>query len=170
MEILDKRWFEVVFTLFLIVAFFFIKEILRSLVKRQEQKYNLDVSRSVYILKFLSYGLFILLIVSLFAVWNVETKSLYVYFGSFFTVAGAAFFAQWSVFSNITASIVLFFNFPVKIGSRIKIMDKDDTTEGIVHDITFFTIQLKTDEGNIVYYPTNVAIQKGIVEIFVETN
>lgn len=169
-DFFDKRWVEVVLTIILSISFFLIKEIVRGFVKRHAKKYGFEDARTKYILKSFSIGIFILLLVSLFAVWNVETKSLYVYFGSFFTVAGVALFAQWSIISNVTASVVMFFTFPVKIGSKITIMDKDDSVTGIVYDITFFTIQLKTKEGNIVYFPTNVAIQKAMVEILDNPN
>jgi small-conductance mechanosensitive channel len=67
--------------------------------------------------------------------------------------------------SNITASVLLFFNFPFKIGSRIKIMDKDDSVIGVVKDITFFAIQIEDENGDLVSYPNNVAIQKAIVQL-----
>ena len=38
---------------------------------------------------------------------------------------GVAMFAQWSILSNITSGIILFFSFPFKIGDLILIHDKD---------------------------------------------
>jgi small-conductance mechanosensitive channel len=78
-------------------------------------------------------------------------------------VAGVALFAQWSILSNITASVILFFSFPFKIGSKIEIMDDKNSVTGIVEDITFFVIQIRTTNGNMVSYPNNLAIQKGII-------
>jgi MscS family membrane protein len=99
---------------------------------------------------------------SLVSFWNVSFKGV---FASFFAVAGIALFASWSILSNITASVILFFNFPFKIGSRIRIMDLDDSVEGVVKDITFFAILIEIDNGGLVSFPNNMAIQKAIVHV-----
>jgi small-conductance mechanosensitive channel len=72
-----------------------------------------------------------------FAVWNLQARNLFVYFGTFFTVTGVALFAQQSILSNVTASVILLFNLPFKSGSRIKIMDDKNSVTGIVEGITF---------------------------------
>lgn len=42
-------------------------------------------------------------------------------------------------------------------------MDDKNSVTGIVEDITFFVIQIRTTNGNMVSYPNNLAIQKGII-------
>ncbi len=42
-------------------------------------------------------------------------------------------------------------------------MDDKNSVTGVVEDITFFVIQIRTPDGNMVSYPNNLAIQKGIV-------
>ena len=71
-------------------------------------------------------------------------------------------FAQWSILSNVTAGIILFFNFPFKIGDVIHIHDKDFPVEGEIIDITAFHALLKTKSGERVTYPNNLLMQKGI--------
>ena len=44
----------------------------------------------------------------------------------------------------------------------MKIVDKDMAVEGLVIDITLFYIKIKTEEGQIISYPNNLAIQKPI--------
>jgi small-conductance mechanosensitive channel len=75
---------------------------------------------------------------------------------------GVASFAQWSILSNITAGIILFFSYPFKIGDRIKIHDKDFPIEGEIDDIKAFYVILKSSEGEMVTYPNNLLMQKGI--------
>lgn len=79
-----------------------------------------------------------------------------------FTIVGVAAFAQWSLLSNITAGIILFFSFPFKIGDHIKILDKDFPISGEIIDIKAFYILIKTDENETVTYPNNLLMQKGI--------
>ncbi len=139
------------------------REISRVIIRKHAEKYELDNSQRVYANKFFNFTLAILLFIVLGIVWDISVKGLSVYFASFFAVVGVALFAQWSIISNVTASIILFFNSPFKIGSRIRIMDKDDSVEGKVRDITSFNIHIETDEGLIVSYPNNLALQRPII-------
>jgi len=140
-----------------------VREISRIIIRNHAKKYELDDSQRVYANKFFNFTLAILLFILLGIVWDISVKGLSVYFASVFAVVGVALFAQWSIISNVTASIILFFNSPFKIGSRIRIMDKDDSVEGRVHDITFFNIHIETDQGLIISYPNNLALQRPIV-------
>ena len=71
-------------------------------------------------------------------------------------------FAQWSILSNITSGVILFFSFPFKIGDIIKIHDKDFPIEAEIVNIGAFHVFLKTDDGEQIIYPNNLLLQKGI--------
>lgn len=58
--------------------------------------------------------------------------------------------------------MVLFFSFPFKIGDRIRIQDKDFPTEAFIEDIKAFHIHLRTDDGELITYPNNLLLQKGV--------
>jgi small-conductance mechanosensitive channel len=73
-----------------------------------------------------------------------------------------AFFAQWSLLSNITSSLLLFFNHPLKIGDTIKILDKDCPVEGEIIDLTYFFIHLKKDNGEFITIPNSIILQKPV--------
>jgi small-conductance mechanosensitive channel len=77
-------------------------------------------------------------------------------------VVGVAMVAQWSILSNITAGIILFFSFPFRIGDIIKIHDKDFPIIGEIEDIKAFHISLLTKDGEVIIYPNNLVFQKGI--------
>ena len=79
------------------------------------------------------------------------------------TVLGIAFFAQWSILSNITSSIILFFNHPLKIGQNIRVLDKEYDVEGKLIDISFFFMYIRNEEGYLITIPTSVALQKTMV-------
>lgn len=163
-DFIESHWTQIGLSFGLLIAYLILREIAKRLIKNHSDKNSFEETRTIYVSKFINFFLSILLGIGLFAVWNLDAKSFLLYFGSFFTVAGVALFAQWSILSNITASVILFFAFPFKIGSRIKIMDDKNSVLGVVHDITFFVIQIRTDEGNIISYPNNLAIQKGIID------
>jgi small-conductance mechanosensitive channel len=72
-----------------------------------------------------------------------------------------AFFAQWSILSNITSSIIIFFNHPVKLEDVICIMEaKEYEIEGRVSNIGLFFVTLKTQEGEEITLPNNIFVQK----------
>jgi small-conductance mechanosensitive channel len=104
----------------------------------------------------------ITLIILLSAVWGLEQNKIAVFVGTIFTALGIAFFAQWSLLSNVTASIILFFNHPMKIGDRINVSEKDFSLEGEVIDLTFFFVHLKTKSGEKVTIPNSVLLQKSV--------
>ena len=95
---------------------------------------------------------------------EVSFQGLSLYFASIFTVIGVALFATWSVLSNLTASVILFFFFPYRIGRKVKIIDGDNSIEGQIVDITLFHIKVETEDDRIVAYPNNLAIQKPIMQ------
>ena len=71
-------------------------------------------------------------------------------------------FAQWSILSNITSGIILFFSFPFKIGDIIRIHDKEFPFEAEIEDIRAFHIYMKTKDGEMITYPNNLLLQRGI--------
>ena len=151
---------------FLLILFFFIsRKIITKLIKRHALKNELSKSRTTYIIKLSNFGLSVTIITIIALVWEISFRGLSIYFASFFAVAGVALFASWSILSNITAYAIIFFYFPFKIGSEIRIIDGDNSIEGKVDDITFFFIRIKLSTGEKVTYPNNLAIQKPIKEL-----
>ena len=95
-------------------------------------------------------------------IWGVDFNRLSIFISSTLAVLGVGFFAQWSLLSNLTASVILFFNHPVRIGSRIRILDKDFDLTGEVKDITGFYFFIETDKGETITFPNSLIMQKGI--------
>jgi small-conductance mechanosensitive channel len=55
---------------------------------------------------------------------------------------------------------ILFFNYSLKIGDYIKVLEKDFIIEGKIEDITFFFLHLKTKSGENITIPNSVILQK----------
>jgi small-conductance mechanosensitive channel len=96
---------------------------------------------------------------------GAEPRELALVFSSVFAVIGIALFAIWSILSNITSGVIMFFSFPYKVGDKIQIHDKDFPIEAIIEDITAFQILLRLDNGNLVTYPNNLILQKAVTLI-----
>lgn len=99
-------------------------------------------------------------------IWGVKQSDVAVFAGSVLTVVGIAFFAQWSILSNVTSSIIIFFNFPIKLNDFILILEgKDYEIEGKVIDIGLFFVTLETKDSARITLPNNVFITKTIKTI-----
>jgi small-conductance mechanosensitive channel len=82
-----------------------------------------------------------------------------------FAVIGVALFAQWSILSNITASVVIFFGFPYRVGDRIKVTDADFDISGTLEEISLFHVLIRTDGQNLITYPNNLILQKPVFKL-----
>jgi small-conductance mechanosensitive channel len=134
-------------------------------IRRIGRKSDINQVRTVLVGRYLTFALVTLMLIALLFIWKVDFKELGLILSSFFAVLGVALFASWSILSNVTAGIILFFYFPFKIGDRIRILDKDFPEEAIIIDIQAFNVNLKQDNGELLTYPNNLLLQKGVVLI-----
>ncbi len=126
---------------------------------------NVSIKRTFYVAKFLSFLMILGSLFLLAIIWSMSLSGILIFASSIFTVVGVALFAQWSILSNITASIVIFFSFPARVGDRIQILDSDHSVEGKIVEIALFYIEIIDDNGDIILYPNNLFIQKPIKQL-----
>jgi len=101
-------------------------------------------------------------------IWGVNFREVGLVFSSVFAVIGVALFASWSILSNITAGVILFFSFPFKIGDQVKILDKDIESQQpfLIEDIRAFHVSLRKSNGELLIYPNNLMMQKAVILIY----
>ena len=120
--------------------------------------------RAFYIGKVFDLGLVVLAVLAIFLVWGIDSRSVFLFASSLLAVLGIAFVAQWSILSNITASIVIFFCYRARLGDRVKVFDSAASgIEGVIVDINLFQVVLQDDDGNTIHYPNNLFIQKPVI-------
>lgn len=136
--------------------------VLVLITRRAAKKYERVEHRTGLIVKHINYAAIFLLFLSIVMIWSVDFKNFGSVILSVFAVIGIGFFAQWSILSNITSGIIMFFIFPYKIGDYVKVHDKEHLYEGIIDDIKTFHIILKTDKGETITYPNSLMLQKGV--------
>jgi MscS family membrane protein len=103
-----------------------------------------------------------LVVIILVVIWGVDTENIFLTLSSVFAVIGIAFFAQWSLLSNITAGIILFFSSAYRIGNTIRIIDTEMPIEARIEDILTFHTYLRTKEGELHIIPNSLLMQKAI--------
>ena len=159
MELIRVQVLESVIVLVVyIILFFVVKKIINNTLKNTP----LQRDRRKIIVKVLHLFITITGVVLLAGIWGFKQKEIAAFASTVLTVLGIAFFAQWSLLSNITSSIILFFNHPLKLGDTIKVLDKDYPFEGTIIELTYFFVHLKTAEGEIITIPNSMILQKSI--------
>ena len=132
----------------------------RRVINGMLKKFHFTLQRRKITLRMINLLLTIAAIVFISAIWGVKQTDIVVFISSVMAVLGIAFIAQWSLLSNITAGLILFFNHPLKIGDHIKVIEKDFIIEGIVNDISFFFIHIKTENKEKITISNTVILQK----------
>ena len=153
---------KIIETVVIVVAYFLIRIVLSKIIEKTVENSLMQKVRGKIIKKGVNLILLLVTLAFLFLIWGVNQSELVIFIGSFLAVLGIAFFAQWSILSNITSGIIIFFSHPVKLDDTITIIDKDYQIEGRVSDIGLFFVIIKTKEGERVTVPSNVFVQKMI--------
>lgn len=153
---------EILLTLLLIVSTFISLKLVNLFLKKIGGLKRVDEKRIYYVSKSLSLLVFMVALFLLAFIWSVSLGGLLIVASSLFAVIGVALFAQWSILSNVTASIIIFFTFPSRVGDKIHIIDGDNTVIGEIIEISLFQIEIKDDEGNRIFYPNSLFMQKPI--------
>lgn len=158
--VLNKNQIITTIAIFLVLWIF--QFILKKAAHRVGHRSGIHVTRTRLMFKYINVLVTILVIFFLSLTWGYNPQELALIFSSVFAIIGVAMFAIWSILSNVTAGIILFFSFPYKIGSRIRIHDKDMPVEAIIEDIKAFHLHLRTLEGELITYPNNLLLQKAV--------
>lgn len=157
--------FQIGITVLATIVYFFILSFIKSAVAAYGEKYKYQEKRIVYIKKFFAISLFSILLVVISIIWGFNFRGILILSSSLFAVIGIALFASWSILSNITSGVVIFFSSPYKIGDNIKIIDGENSVEGEIIDMTLFQLRIKDRNENLVSYPNNLAIQKPTIKL-----
>ena len=159
---MDKHKIQFIETLLVILGFIISHVVTKRSINNTLKQTQLDRRRRKIIVKTVQLLTLITALVLLAAIWGLDQDQIAVFVGTILTALGIAFFAQWSLLSNITSSLLLLFNHPIKIGDTIKVLDKDFPFEGEVSDLTYLFVHLKTKDGELITIPNSLLLQKSI--------
>lgn len=153
---------EIINTLILLAIFVVIWLIFKFSISKIGKKSGINQARINLIIRYVTVSLFLIAILIESFVLGADTNDVSLVFSSVFAVIGIALFAIWSILSNITSGVIMFFSFPYKVGDKIKIHDNDFPLEAIIEDIGAFQLHLRLDNGDLVTYPNNLILQKPV--------
>jgi small-conductance mechanosensitive channel len=160
LEYLDH--FKIIESLIIVLIGSIIRIMITNSLKKIRNKFGFQKTRVLIVNRIITFLVYAAVIVLIAFIWGVDEKQLMVYVSSFLTILGIAFFAQWSILANITAGLILYINYPVKIGDTITILEKDNNITGVINDIGAFFITLTVEDGDLITLPNTVILQKNI--------
>lgn len=156
---------EIISTVLLFLILLIVRSIIVITVKKIGKKSGTTEARAGLIGRYATFTLVLLAILIEAFILGAEPRDITLIFSSVFAIIGIGLFAIWSILSNITSGVIMFFSFPYKVGDKIKIHDKDYPVEAIIEDIRAFQLILRDDLGNLVTYPNNLILQKAVTLI-----
>ena len=164
--LLEYRWLiQVLLTLLIVLGFFTVVRFVTSLIRdwaSEHKKHKNRVEQVVWLFKIV---LSVVLIFAFSVVWGIDYKGLWVVMTSVLAVLGVALFAQWSILSNLTSGVIVFFNFPAKVGDSIEIIDGVNSVKGELIEIGLFQIHLIDENQDVLVFPNNLLLQKPVKKL-----
>jgi len=139
---------------------------LRRVLKRLEKRYALPQDIAVSVRKLSSGLIFFAAILAVLAVFGVDGKVLWTALTGFATVAAVAFFAAWSVLSNIFCGVLIWTARPFRLSDHIELLEGGDKPglKGQVVNMNLIYITLKehhdTRGESILKIPNSLFFQR----------
>lgn len=149
----------------LIVAYKIVVKVVQSWINTLATSKQVSIQRKQFILKAFNVAALIVFGALFFILLGIGFGDIALFLSSIFAVLGVALVAQWSILSNVTASVLIFFVFPYRIGDKIQVVEKDADIRGKIIDITMFHVLIRHESGEQISYPNNLILQKGVVKL-----
>ena len=94
---------EIFATIVLVIILIVLRMVIAKLIRGFAATSHLFEHRTNLVIKYINVLLNILVATSLIVIWGVERQDIFLTISSIATVIGVAFFAQWSILSNVTS-------------------------------------------------------------------
>jgi len=157
---IEQYLFQIILSAIVIILLPIIKFVIKKVVTKYGRLLQIQEMRIGLVKRVFSILLNITFLFTFAMVWGVEPGNLMVGLSSILAFIGVALFAQWSVLSNVTAGLIMFFTAPFRIGDRINIIDKDIPITATIENIHSFYTHIRTDDNELIVIPNNVFLQK----------
>lgn len=155
---------QIIITIVTLLLWAFTKFVFKKAIMKYGSKRNSRIAdpRTLQLIRIVNIIANFTAVFCLMVIWGVDPKNVLMALSAMFAVVGVAMFAQWSILSNITAGIIIYFTTPFKLGDKIQIQDKDNPTIGYIENIMTFYIHIRSDDGELIIIPNSQFMQKTI--------
>lgn len=155
---------QILLTLLLFAVYPTIKWSVLNLVQRFGDQKQVTMNRVEPILRYFRILTWVVALLVVMMIWGADYKGLLVFASSIVAVLGVALFAQWSILSNITAGVIVFFAFPARIGDRVEIIDGNASVQGEILEINMFQVILRDDHDEKIIYPNSLLLLRPVIK------
>ncbi len=162
MDLSSELHLQILLTVIAVVLLMIIIGLTKGITKRVTLVKKLEPNRRKVVLNLFYFLYYLVFFAAVLFIYGIDFKDFSIFLSSILAILGVAFVAQWSLLSNLTSSVIIFFYYPLKIGDNIRILDKDFDFNGRVVNITGFYVFIVTEEGRKVSIPNSLILQKGI--------
>jgi small-conductance mechanosensitive channel len=138
---------------------------LRGATKRLGRRRGYSRARIFQTAVVINSSSLLLCLFALSILWGLKGDGIMVFATSLMALLGVALFASWSMLSNTTAAIILFFSAPYRVGDRIRLLDGDNTVTGQVRHMGLIFITIQDELGHRYTLPNNLLLQKTVIQL-----
>ena len=149
--------------LVVIIAYLLCTRLISTAVRRYGASRSVGHYRIKHINRTLAICITVIFSVLFLFSLGIEYHQVHIFLTSMVAILGVVLFAQWSILSNITASLIIFFAFPYRVGDEVKVVDKDDDISGIIEEISLFHVIIRKND-ELITYPNNLILQKAVIK------
>jgi len=156
---IHSNTFRFALSIVVLMLMLLLRSVARKRIKNLSILHSYEPHRLLLIRKIIAILFWVLLSVVILTIWGVNLENIWVYIGSFITLVAVAFFAIWSILSNIVCGLLIYLINPFKVGSKLKMFDPEIVA--IVKNINLIFTELEDEEG-VFSVPNNLFFQKTI--------
>ena len=159
---------KIAYILLTLVLYIGVYRALRNLVRRIGEANEVRSSRTAYVNKTVQIVLVLITLGIISLILGIDYGELSIFISSAFAVIGVALFAQWSILSNITASVIIFFGFPYRLGDHIRVVEPglgEEIFDGVIKEISLFHVLIKKTNGDEITYPNSLLLQRPVIKL-----
>jgi small-conductance mechanosensitive channel len=167
-----QQWIDPINTglgiLLILVVAWLLRLLTRRLLARLGRHYTLPAQIEMAIRRLSNFIIGTVALVAILQALNVQASVLWTAFTGFAAVGAVAFFAAWSVLSNIFCTFLIFTTRPFRLGDQIELLENGEKPglKGLVVDINLIYTTLHEiggpAEGTLMQIPNSLFFQRGL--------
>jgi small-conductance mechanosensitive channel len=165
-----QNWLEelipVVLVLLVLASAWLLKRLVRRLIERAGRHYQMPADMVAVPRRVAGFVINVAALLLILQLLGVSGTVLWTAFTGFAAVAAVAFFAAWSVLSNIFCTILIVTTRPFRLHDRVELLENGEKPglKGQVIDINmvFTTLREDGDAGTTLRVPNNLFFQRTI--------
>jgi len=167
-----QQWIDPINTglgiLLILVVAWLLRLLTRRLLARVGRHYTLPAQIEMAIRRLSNFIIGAVALLAILHTLDVQASVLWTAFTGFAAVGAVAFFAAWSVLSNIFCTFLIFTTRPFRLGDQIELLENGEKPglKGVVTDINLIYTTLHEvggpTEGTLMQIPNSLFFQRGL--------